>query len=101
MRRKSWNRDKMYFEGRVGDMMASVCTRLCAPKPGCGAAAGLRKHRRAAAARLTRCAQLALEYVAQLDDPLPPELLTRCGRPKRTLCGPSMPRGTRMPPAAV
>lgn len=35
------------------------------------------------AARLTRCAQLALEYVAQLDDPLPPELLTRYRMPPK------------------
>ena len=35
------------------------------------------------AARLTRCAQLALEYVAQLADPLPPELLTRSRMPPK------------------
>ena len=71
-----------YFEGRVGGMMTrreilhplvrTEAQVAAAPLlPVYGSTEGL------PAARLTRCAQLALEYVAQLDDPLPPELLTR------------------------
>ena len=61
-----------YFEGRVGGMM----TRREILHP-------LVRTEAQAAARLTRCAQLALEYVAQLDDPLPPELLTRYRMPPK------------------
>ena len=75
-----------YFEGRVGGMMTrreilhplvrTEAQVAAAPLlPVYGSTEGL------PAARLTRCAQLALEYVAQLDDPLPPELLTRYRMP--------------------
>ena len=77
-----------YFEGRVGGMMTrreilhplvrNEAQVAAAPLlPVYGSTEGL------PAARLTRCAQLALEYVAQLDDPLPPELLTRYRMPPK------------------
>ena len=77
-----------YFEGRVGGMMTrreilhplvrTEAQVAAAPLlPVYGSTEGL------PAARLTRCAQLALEYVAQLDDPLPPELLTRYRMPPK------------------
>ena len=77
-----------YFEGRVGGMMTrreilhplvrTEAQVAAAPLlPVYGSTEGL------PAARLTRCAQLALEYVAQLDDPLPPELLTRYRMPTK------------------
>ena len=77
-----------YFEGRVGGMMTrreilhplvrTEAQVAAAPLlPVYGSTEGL------PAARLTRCAQLALEYVAQLDDPLPPELLTRYRMPAK------------------
>ena len=76
-----------YFEGRVGGMMTRreilhplvrTEAQVAAPLlPVYGSTEGL------PAARLTRCAQLALEYVAQLDDPLPPELLTRYRMPPK------------------
>ncbi|MFR4667353.1 MAG: hypothetical protein ACLT8A_11370 [Subdoligranulum sp.] len=79
------------FAGRVGGMMTSAgksCTPLVpAPKPRLLRGASCRRFtetpKRLPAARLTRCAQLALEYVAQLDDPLPPELLTRYRMPPK------------------
>ena len=77
-----------YFEGRVGGMMTrreilhplvrTEAQVAAAPLlPVYGSTEGL------PAVRLTRCAQLALEYVAQLDDPLPPELLTRYRMPPK------------------
>ena len=77
-----------YFEGRVGGMMTrreilhplvrTEAQVAAAPLlPVYGSTEGL------PAARLTRCAQLALEYVIQLDDPLPPELLTRYRMPPK------------------
>ena len=77
-----------YFEGRVGGMMTrreilhplvrTEAQVAAAPLlPVYGSTEGL------PAARLTRCAQLALEYVAQLDDPLPPELLTHYRMPPK------------------
>ena len=77
-----------YFEGRVGGMMTrreilhplvrTEAQVAAAPLlPVYGSTEGL------PAARLTRCAQLALEYVVQLDDPLPPELLTRYRMPPK------------------
>ena len=77
-----------YFEGRVGGMMTrreilhplvrTEAQVAAAPLlPVYGSTEGL------PAARLTRCAQLALEYVVQLDDPLPPELLTRYRMPTK------------------
>ena len=81
-----------YFEGRVGGMLTrreilhplvrTEAQVAAAPLlPVYGSTEGL------PAARLTRCAQLALEYVAQLDDPLPPELLTRYRMPPKADAG--------------